>query len=68
MKKKNVQTFTILNVIKKKKKKLFDYSEQTAILLNEIRKNEINKEEGTHLQKLISRFTLNTICRKNLLI
>ncbi|XP_055302936.1 probable cytochrome P450 4ac1 [Sitodiplosis mosellana] len=38
------------------------FNEQTEILLREIRKNEVNNPEGTHLQKLISRFTLNTIC------
>lgn len=40
----------------------FECSEQTDILLREIHDNELNSLNGTHLQKLISRFTLNTIC------
>lgn len=40
-------------------------SEQTELLLQEIRDNEINNPKGTHLQKLMSRFTLNTICGKD---
>lgn len=42
----------------------FILSEQTEILLKEIREKELNNPDGTHLQKLISRFTLNTICGK----
>lgn len=41
-------------------------SEQTELLLQEIRQNEINNPKGTNLQKLMSRFTLNTICGMNL--
>lgn len=37
-------------------------SEQTDILLREIQEKELDNPDGTHLQKLISRFTLNTIC------
>lgn len=37
-------------------------SEQTELLLQEIRENELNNPKGTHLQKLMSRFTLNTLC------
>lgn len=32
------------------------------MLISTIRDEELNRPGGTHLQKLISRFTLNTIC------
>lgn len=40
-------------------------NKQTAILLNEIKEKEPNRAEGTNIQKLMSRFALNTICGKN---
>lgn len=40
-------------------------TQQTETLLKEIRNNEVNKSNGTNLDKLISRFTLNIICGKS---
>ncbi|KAJ6645533.1 putative cytochrome P450 4ac1 [Pseudolycoriella hygida] len=38
------------------------FNDQTSILISSIRETELNRSGGTHLQQLISRFTLNTIC------
>ncbi|KAG4071881.1 hypothetical protein HA402_006042 [Bradysia odoriphaga] len=38
------------------------FSEQTSLLVTWIRETELKRSEGTNLQQLISRFTLNTIC------
>lgn len=50
--------FSVLNSFKT------NFDEQTKILLHEIKTNELNRENGTNLRKLISRFTLNVICGK----
>lgn len=37
-------------------------SRHVEMLLDEIKRNEIDQAEGTNLQQLMSRFTLNVIC------
>lgn len=40
-------------------------NKQTNILLNEIKEMELNRPEGTNIQKLMARFALNAICGRN---
>lgn len=55
--------FLIINFLNRILIIIFFYlSENTALLISTIREMEVDRPEGTHLQQLISRFTLNIIC------